>query len=97
MKHISLFPRNGFALFLCLLFGAVLSGCITLDCKDCQKCGDAGVQGGGEACRYRNATPAVPGPGGCTSGKVCTGGGTCPGGCVTVPGSPTTPCSCPCT
>ena len=93
MRAISLFPRKGFALAFCLLFGAVLSGCITLDCKDCQKCGD---QGGGELCRYRNATPANPGPGGCTSGRVCTSG-TCPGGCVTVPGSVTTPCTCPCT
>lgn len=95
MRSISLFRRNRFALLFCVLFAAVLSGCITLDCKDCQKCGDTTTSG--EACRYRNATTSNPGPGGCTSGKVCAGGGTCPGGCTTVPGSATVPCSCPCT
>jgi len=71
--------RKGYGVLFGLMLTALLSGCITVDCKDCTKCGDPGAP-----CAKHQA---APGEKGCTSGYVCNvegatgcmsrGGGTC--------------------
>ena len=75
MRRLALLPRNGFALLFMICFAAFLSGCISLECNGCSKCGDTG----GEGCISH--TPPSQAPGDptfhCTAGSVCDPGGTC--------------------
>jgi hypothetical protein len=97
MKRKAALSRNRFALLLAICFGAMLSGCITVDCGggDCSKCG------GGEGCFSHNPpTPADVTQYSCTQGNVCDPGGTCPRGkkCKTTTSSSggVTTCACGC-
>lgn len=93
MTRIPLIPKKGFGLLFCLLTAAVLSGCISLDCKGCTKCdGTAGT----DACGWRAPTAADTTTFKCTKGRVCTGYGTCGGTCTTTVSLDQTTCACSC-
>jgi hypothetical protein len=93
MKRKPLVHHNHFALLLLFVIGAVLSGCITVDCKgDC-----CGAGGGKEACYSHNPpTAADTTKFNCTQGDVCDPGGTCPRGktCKTTVSGTTCSCGC---
>ena len=90
MTHTSVLPRKGFGLVVCLFFAAMLSGCIALDCKGCQRCGTGpeiieGCQGhaASEAEKVQYGCSqggTVCNPGRCTTGLPCktvVNGGVC--------------------
>jgi hypothetical protein len=80
MTRLLLRPQKGFVLLYCLFMAALLSGCISVDCKGCQKCGG----GPDEGCFSHDASAQEKINFGCPNGgKICNGGGTCAGTCRT--------------
>jgi hypothetical protein len=90
--RVPLLRRRRFSLLLGLFIATLLGGCITLDCKDCEKCDD---RPGGEACNWHYATPEEKVTWKCPNGgKICSSGGSCAGTCTTYVEGNTCKCGC---